>query len=225
MPKAPYKHPSVFVACPYTPKQRFDALRAALKRVPLEFHFADSAIRTRHVLERVRRGIVQTDFSLFDITDWNANVTLELGLAEGLNKDYYILFRPGRNTKTQPPSDVQGLQRFQYRDFDGFSDECLTYQLNQQLVKKLTHPRWIYDNLSGPKRDKAFVVTMRMLAYFKDHRWLNRKDLDDVAAGSYLRTNALKDLLHLLRSRRLITGRLEGRRWKAGRKLYKGVQF
>ena len=128
---------------PYTPKQRFDDFRTALRGIPLEFHFADSAIRTRHVLDRIRRGIIQTDYSLFDITDWNANVTLELGLAEGLNKDHYILFRPS-GKKTQPPSDVQGIQRFQYRKLEGFSDDCLTYQVNEHLVKKLTHPRWVY---------------------------------------------------------------------------------
>ena len=96
MAKAPYKHSSVFVACPYTPKAQFKAFRKALRTVPLEFHYADSQIKTRHVLDRIRRGIVRTDFSLFDISGWNANVTLELGLAEGLNKDYYILFRPER---------------------------------------------------------------------------------------------------------------------------------
>jgi len=224
VPKAPYKHPSVFVACPYTPKKRFDAFRNALKGIPLEFHFADSAIRTRHVLDRIRRGITLTDYSLFDITDWNANVTLELGLAEGLNKDYYILFRPGHG-RNEPPSDVQGIQRFQYRSLQGFSDDCLTHQLNQHLVKRLTHPRWIYDNLSGQNREKAFIVAMRVLAHFKNYKWLNRGDLGELAAGSYLREKALVSLLDLLRSRRLIAGRSEGRRWKSGRKLYKNVQF
>lgn len=78
MAKAPFKHPSVFVACPYTPVATFQFFRKALERVPLEFHYADSAIRTAHVLERIRQGIVRCDYSLFDITDWNANVTLEL---------------------------------------------------------------------------------------------------------------------------------------------------
>jgi len=118
MAKAPFKHPSVFVACPYTPAATFKAFREALKRVPLEFHYADSAIKTTYVMERIRRGIVRCDFSMFDITDWNANVTLELGLAEGLNKDYYILFKPGRGKKAEPPSDIKGLQRIQYTNID-----------------------------------------------------------------------------------------------------------
>lgn len=120
MSRAPYKHPSVFVGCQYTPVETYRAFRSALEGVPLEFHFADSVIRTRHVLDRIRSGIVRTDYSLFDITDWNPNVTLEVGLAEGLNKDYYILFRRGKAKKVNPPSDLHGLQRFQYAKFGWF---------------------------------------------------------------------------------------------------------
>ena len=225
MPKAPYKHPSVFIGCPYTPKARFKSFREALDRVPLEFHFADSSIRTRHVLDRIRSGIVRTDYSLFDITDWNANVTLEVGLAEGLNHPYYVLFRPGRAERIAPPANLQGIQRFQYTSADGFSEECLTYQLNQQLVRKLTHPRFIYDQLSGPNREKAFVVAMRMLAHFKRHQSLRRTDLKTLAAGSYLRGDAIQELVDLLRSRQLLRGRSDGQRWVAGRNIYKNVSF
>lgn len=118
MARAPYKHPSVFVGCPYTPAAQFDAFKRALDKVPPEFHYADSSIRSRHVLERIRRGIVRTDYSLFDITGWNANVTLEVGLGEGLNKGYYILFRPGRGSRAEPPADLKGLQRINYKTLE-----------------------------------------------------------------------------------------------------------
>jgi hypothetical protein len=119
MALAPFKHPSVFVGCPHTPKKAFEKPRACLERLPIEFVYADSSIRTQQVMERRRRGISRTDFSLFDITGWNANVTLEVGMAEGLNKDYYILFRPGKGSKSEPPADLKGLQRFQYKKLDG----------------------------------------------------------------------------------------------------------
>ena len=107
MALAPYKHPSVFVGCPYRPKKAFEKLREVLDRLPIEFVYADSAIRTQQVMERIRRGITRTDYSLFDITGWNANVTLEVGMAEGLNKDYYILFRPGKGSRSEPPADLK----------------------------------------------------------------------------------------------------------------------
>jgi hypothetical protein len=225
MAKAPYKHPSVFVGCPYTPASYLKGLKSALDRVPIEFHFVDGSIKSKHVLERIRVGIVRTDYSVFDITDWNANVTLEVGLAEGLNPDYYILFRPGKGAKTEPPADLRGLQRFQYDRLDDFSEESLSYQLNQHLVRKLTHPRFIYDHLSGPNRDKSFVVAMRMLAHFKRHQNLNWADVKELAAGSYLRDAALRELVALLHSRELIKGQVEGQRWRLGRKIFKNVGF
>ncbi len=223
MSLAPYKHPSVFVGCPYTPVRTFKRLRQALDRVPLEFLYADSSIATQHVLERIRRGITRTDYGLFDITDWNANVTLEVGLAEGLNKNYYILFRPSRK-KSEPPADLKGLQRFQYRQFDGFTEDALTYKLNMHLVKKLTHPRYIYDQLSGHDRDKMFLVAMRILAYFKNAAILRRQDLRQITRGSYLRQDSVEVVLRLLKDRKLLKGRLDGQKWKAGRNLYKRVK-
>jgi len=191
----------------------------------LEFHYADSAIKTAHVLERIRQGIVRCDYSLFDITDWNANVTLELGLAEGLNESYYILFRRGTGKKTHPPSDIQGLQRLQYKRLDGFTEDCLTYQLNHHLVRKLTHPRHVYDQLAGQSREKAFVLAMRVLAHFKGHNMIHRQDLTPLLRGSYLRKAAVTDVLTILRQRGLLRGKAGGDKWRVGRSLYKGVTF
>ena len=122
MPKAPYEHPSVFVAA-YTPKAALRRFPYCTSGIPLEFHFADSAIRTRHVLDRIRRGIIQTDYSLFDITDWNANVTLELGLAEGLNETTTFSFaqaagrRPASMSKGSRGFSIASLKVFRMTAF------------------------------------------------------------------------------------------------------------
>lgn len=223
MARAAYKHPSVFVGCPYTPKKKFQQLKAALERLPIEFVYADSAIRTQQVMERVRRGITRTDYSLFDITDWNPNVTLEVGLAEGLNRDYYILFRPGKKSRREPPADLKGVQRFQYKRIEGLDEQNLTYQLNEHLVKKLTHPRNIYDELAGLDREKRFTLAMRVLAYFKKAKILRRDDLSKLVRGTYLRKEAVREVLALLKKRGLLKGRLDGPQWKAGRDLYQHV--
>jgi len=225
MSLAPFKHPSVFVGCPYTPAERFEKLRAALDRVPIEFIFADSSIKTQHVVERVRRGITRTDYSLFDITGWNANVTLEVGLAEGLNKAYYILFRPGRGKKGEPPADLKGLQRFEYRKLDGLDSHSLTYLINEHLVRKLTHPRNIYDALSGADRDKMFIVAMRILAHFKKTKILRREDLKGITRGTYLRKNSVDEILRLLKNHSLLKGRIDGPKLQAGRDLYRHVKI
>jgi hypothetical protein len=223
MALAPFKHPSVFVGCPYTPKKGFEKLRRALERLPIEFVYADSSIRSQQVMERVRRGITRTDYSLFDITGWNANVTLEVGMAEGLNKDYYILFRPGQGSKREPPADLKGVQRFQYKKLDDLSPESLASQLMDHLVKKLTHPRNIYDQLAGPDRHKMFIVAMRILAHCKKSKILRREDLGSLIRGTWLRQNSVEEILRLLKDRGLLKGRLDGQRWKVGRSLYKQV--
>ncbi len=225
MAKAPFKHPTVFVGCPYTPKAQFTALRHALDMVPIEFLYADSSIKSKHVLDRIRAGIVRADYCLFDITGWNPNVTLEVGLAEGLNKPYYVLFKPGRGQKKEPPSDLKGIQRFQYSQLRGFDDECLTQQLNNELVKKLTHPRYVWDKLSGQLREKQFAFAMCVLAHFKKHKVLRRKDLAPMTSGSYLRDDTRDETLEILHGRKLIQGRLDGQDWRAGKSLYRDVSF
>ena len=77
-------------------------------------------------------------FSLFDITLWNPNVALELGIAYGLRLDYYILFDP---TKGNPDvlSDVRGIDRIQYTSFKDLKD-------------RLT--RLMRDQFGAPKREQ-----------------------------------------------------------------------
>jgi len=193
--------------------------------MPIEFLYADSSIKSKHVLDRIRAGIVRADYCVFDITDWNANVTLEVGLAEGLNKPYYVLFKPGRGAKKEPPSDLKGIQRFQYTKVDGFSEDCLTYQFAFELVKKLTHPRYVWDQLSGPLREKQFMFAMRVLAHFKNYKVLRRRDLSPMAKGSYLREDARDEVLEILHGRQLIKGRLDGQKWQSGKNLYRDVKL
>ncbi len=119
MPPEASTHPTVFVGCPFTPAKRFAEFRRALDLVPLQFVYASSRVRTKHILERIKGDIGAADFSLFDISGWNPNVALELGLADGLGKRYYILFRPGRRRQADAPADLKGLQRFQYTRLRG----------------------------------------------------------------------------------------------------------
>lgn len=223
MAKAPFKHPSVFVGAPFSPAARIAEFKKALEYVPLEFLFADSAIRSQHVLTRIRSAMTRADFSIFDITDWNPNVTLEVGLAEGLNERYYVLFKPGLGTKREPPADLRGIQRIQYRTFAGPAVDSLEYQLDDLLVRQLTHPRYVYDQLSGNDRMKKFMFAMRILAHFRRFKLLRRADLADVKRGLYLRDAAVDSVLQLLKTRGLLKGRLDGSTWRAGRSLYKGV--
>lgn len=223
MAKAPYKHPTVFVGAPFTPASTFTSFKKALENVPIEFLFADSSIKTQHLLQRVREGIARADFSLFDITNWNPNVTLEVGLAEGMNERYYVLFKPGPGAKGEPPADLRGLQRITYKKYAGMQPGHLEYELDDVLVRQLTHPRNVYDHLSSHDRMKKFMLAMRILAYFKDYKVLRRTDLVTLKSGSYLRKAAVEEVMDLLKSRGLIKGRLDGNQWRSGKSLYKRI--
>ena len=68
--------------------------------------------------------IEEATFSIFDITTWNPNVALELGIAVGLGEDYYILFNPEHDPEqTNVPSDLGGIDRLQYEDFASLKAE------------------------------------------------------------------------------------------------------
>jgi hypothetical protein len=177
MAKARFIHPRAFVACPYGGKFPFARFKKALNFLPLRFVYADSQIKTQQLLERVRGEIAKSDYALFDVTGWNPNVTLELGLADGLNKNYYILYN--QKKKSEVPADIRGLQRFGYNKIDS-GENSLILQLAEHLVKQLTHPRRVFDRLTPQHKLKKFTYAMGVLALLRDHKNVRRKDLKQV---------------------------------------------
>lgn len=94
---APTPRPrTVFVAYPYA-LPRGDYRRPftdLAKAFDVEFQFADERITNRQILDKIADMIVSARFNLFDVTRWNANVALELGIAIGGERPYYLLFNP-----------------------------------------------------------------------------------------------------------------------------------
>jgi hypothetical protein len=121
--KPPTRRPRrVFVAYPYSfpeddYRRPFTDLAEAFD---VKFQFADERITSQHILEKITKMIADARFSLFDVTSWNPNVALELGIAMGRPKaDYYLLFNPDHpdNPKDGVPSDLGGFDRIEYRSF------------------------------------------------------------------------------------------------------------
>jgi hypothetical protein len=117
----------VFVAYPWSVyadrtgyKRTFTSLSTLLRAT---FVFAEDEISPGHILDKIERMIKEADFGIYDLTKWNANVTLEYGIARGLKADAYILFNP----KEQPdvPSDVRGYDRSDYTTFAELSDKII----------------------------------------------------------------------------------------------------
>jgi hypothetical protein len=107
----------IFVAHPYN--DEMSDFRAAFSEVEkqftgVKFIYADMEITSEFVLTKIEGMIATADFSLFDISGWNPNVTLELGIALGQKRTHYILFKP-KTSGEEVPSDIKGKERIQYK--------------------------------------------------------------------------------------------------------------
>jgi hypothetical protein len=115
--------PSVFVAYPYSISKADyrGAFTEVAQEFDVEFVYADAEITNKHILDKIKAMMDEAEFSLFDITHWNANVSLELGIAIGKGLDYYILFNPTAD-QAHPPADIGGIDRIQYSDYAELKD-------------------------------------------------------------------------------------------------------
>lgn len=119
-----------FVAHSFTKSYRED-FRKALKDALCgclnnrEPYYADAEIRKGHIfINKIIPKIKSTQFGIYEISEENSNVFLELGVAMALNKTYYILCKKG----TKIPANLKGLDRIQYESF---------LELTGQLKKKI----------------------------------------------------------------------------------------
>jgi len=122
------------VAYPYTiydTKDYRKAFHNLEKAFGVKFIFADQQITDAHILDKIVGYIRGTKFGIYDITSWNANVTLELGIAFGLQKNRYIIFNPS-HTQGKILSDIAGFDRIDYTSFSSL-EEGLTRLLSQEF--------------------------------------------------------------------------------------------
>lgn len=126
--------PQVFVAYPYSfSKADYrKVFRDVGKRFGVQFTYADEKITSLQILEKIEGMMTEAEFSLFDVTTWNPNVALELGLARGMGSEYYILFDPARGDKRDVPSDLGGIDRMQYTDYASL-EEAVARLMRQQF--------------------------------------------------------------------------------------------
>jgi hypothetical protein len=141
----------IFVACPYRVFP-IDDYKAVFRRVSrsynVSFKFADEQITSQHILEKIAGYIRECDFSLFDVTSWNPNVSLELGIAVGSSKKYFILFNASIDSNSDVPSDIRGFDRIQYSSNTELEAK-LNLLLKQQLPKRPQTTDLTFDDLKA----------------------------------------------------------------------------
>lgn len=163
---------SIFVACPYTlfPMDDYKKVFEKVARnLGVSFKFADEQITNQFILKKISDYIRNHDFSLFDITGWNPNVALELGIAVGLDKAYFILL----NTKIETnevPSDIKGIDRIQYS-----SNSELEAKLILLVKQKLP--------VNQPKSDSIFSdIENRIILSLDTHPGLGINKLSELVS-------------------------------------------
>lgn len=121
LPQQSRKRPrQVFVAYAYGlyPKADYRKVFTSVKKAfQTDFVFADEKITDLHILEKIRTYIAESQFGIYDITGWNANVTLELGLAFGMAETAYIAFDPTKTALDDVPADLRGFDRMEYTSY------------------------------------------------------------------------------------------------------------
>ena len=131
--------PRVFVGHPFAGRFAVSKFRGIFKDLPFKVIYGNTDLQTRHLLNIMKANIGKSDFSIFDQSDWNPNVALELGLAEGLKrkaaKNYYIVLNTRRSKEV--PSDIRGIQRLEYTSYDfkpeaGLGDSLIQYILAKE---------------------------------------------------------------------------------------------
>lgn len=138
----PAKNPrQIFVAYSYRLYPKAD-YRKVYKELADAFHvefiFADEKITSLHILQKIATYIRSTRFGIYDISGWNANVTLELGLAFGLNERAFIAIDPAKTEIDEVPSDLRGIDRIQYSSYASLQ-EGIAKLLAQELPVEPAH--------------------------------------------------------------------------------------
>jgi hypothetical protein len=204
MAKAAYKSPTIFIACPYSAEFGFKKFKNyLLGHYPGTIIFAETNLQTRHLLDILRSHIKKTDFSVFDVSTWNPNVALELGIADGLNADYYITLN--RKHSKNVPSDIQGLQRIEYSVLEK-GDGSLHEQLQRYIVRQKTFVgKKLWALLREEERgDALFTFAIRVMCHFRDRSTLRPDKAKSLSKGLHLRAPQRDLVLGILRSHKYI---------------------
>ena len=224
MAKVRTRMPIVFVGHRFGGRFPVARFRQIFKELPFSVVYGNTDLQTKHLLSIMKSNIKKSDFSLFDLSDWNPNVALELGLAEGLKrkagKDYYILLNTRRSSDV--PSDIRGLQRLEYTSYDYRQETGLGYFLIHFILSKEYWVKRLWREFSGRKNvDKKRIVVLRILSHLRDHERLTPDNLTTIVRGTRLRKDDRREVIDALRKYNLIRRIGQTQTYRRHRVIYK----
>ncbi len=129
---------------------------------------ADSFPSQGDIACKVCYRINQSGFGVYEITELNANVLFELGIAIARNKRCFLIWN--KDERESPPSPLDGI-------------ECHPYYISEESIKKLITDKLIPaiqdpndnmgrlsiapKNVTSPKKKKALIILPHVI-YYKD---------------------------------------------------------
>ena len=202
------KLPKVFIGSPYDGRS-LPPLRKVFKDIPFQNAFAADFLRNMHLLKICEELINWADFCIFDVSNWNPNVTLELGMAQGLGKDYYIICNSRRSRSV--PSDIKGIQRLTFSSYELLNNKReinksgLWYKLMTQIGndRNIISPLWDrFDDTKIGQKQRLYAA--RILSTLRLNSRIKKDQLNSLYYGLGLNKNARHRTLVILKQRNLI---------------------
>jgi hemerythrin len=126
-PKKPdFKKNQVFVGMPFNDKYE-DAFTYAIKEVfernGFSIYRADYSTDTIDIMCKICAELQSSNILIFNISDSNPNVMLEVGLSYGLGKKILLI----KDKETKPISDISGIEYIEYTHAGNLQQKLLKF--------------------------------------------------------------------------------------------------
>ncbi|MFN8323800.1 MAG: hypothetical protein U0T74_14145 [Chitinophagales bacterium] len=228
MARVQEKFPVVFVACPFKEDRVFNrrVFKERLGHLPWNLVFADDKIRSDQLLKRAEDDIKTSDFVLVDITGWNANVSLELGLAKGLGVEYRII-RNSKDANKDVYADLKGIQRIDYAKATGQKAyDTLFKELVDKVFKKQYFSKKLWTKLSNKERSEdRFEFALWILSHFKNSEaTISKEKLNNLKRGFHFKKGEGDEVIDLLCQEKLLKRKGKGGVIRLGKQIYNKVK-
>jgi hypothetical protein len=80
----------------------------------IEFKFGDKFTAGEYLFSQVNDALTQSEITIFDILECNANVLIEVGIAYGIKKYCILLKNSASKEKSKVPSDISTFIYLEY---------------------------------------------------------------------------------------------------------------
>jgi hypothetical protein len=117
---------TVFVATPFSVDFQDSykyAVRPALEEMGFNVWKADEHIGNIDIMCKMCQAIQECSYVVANISDWNANVLFEIGLAYGIGKKVIMV----KNKTRSVPVDLSGLEYIDYESIDDLKRNLTTF--------------------------------------------------------------------------------------------------